>query len=411
MNGAIKRCVNLDWLEIDALEPTEGLDADFFRSQGFEVEEREYGTRVYGQMFTIIGTDGMPFLEIRRQPKTPMLSENDVHLRLCNRTCYMDNAADLLAQFCQRYQYWYQRIVRVDICLDFEHFDFGDDPKKFIQRYISGKFTKINQSNITAHGLDEWSGRDWNSLSWGSLKSDIGTKMYDKTLELYDASTHEWRKPYIRQAWQKCGLVHDWLRCAKIDANGQTYYPRIWRIEFSIRSNVKGWFLIERDGKAKAKQSIRNNLDMYDNRAKLLTLFASLAQHYFHFKYYEPDKPKYKCPDKRLFDWSDQQYTYKVEKLVSDAKPEKPLSSLLAKIRQYREHHHDQDIQQACRILIRALEDDYFRYEAGTHFTLDELTALRMTMKQRTTGDDTDPAILMRNIKALLKLNDKTAPF
>ena len=51
-----KRCVNLDWLEIHAREPVgQPHNADYFRNQGCEVQEREYGTRVYREMFVIYG--------------------------------------------------------------------------------------------------------------------------------------------------------------------------------------------------------------------------------------------------------------------------------------------------------------------------------------------------------------------
>lgn len=411
MTANVRRCVNLDWLEVDALEPANGQDAEYFRSHGLVVDEREYGTRVFGQMFTIYGGDHLPFIEIRRQPKTSILSEQDVHLRLCNRTCYFDNAAQLLADFMYQWNYTFMRIVRVDICLDFEHFDKGDDPKAFLLRYLSGKFSKINQANIHSHGKDEWSGRNWNSISWGSPTSDIGTKMYDKTLELYDETTNRYKKPYIRQAWQVCGLVDNWEDCTKHDATGNQYKPTIWRVEFSIRSSVKNWFKILRDGKNKNKQSIRNTLEMYDSRDKLLMLFASLAQHYFHFKYYEPEQRKDRCKDKVLFQWSEMEYTYKVEKVAADSKPNKPLMTLLSKIRVYRECHYDDKVREACNLLIKYISDEEARIEAGTHFTTDEIIALRTAISLKAQGDNTDVTILLRNIKALLKINDKTAPF
>lgn len=406
-----KRCVNLDWLEVDVLEPHYGLDPDYFRAQGFIVEEREYGTRVYEQMFTLYGTDGYPLLEVRRKPKTPLLSPQDVHLRLVNRTCYYDNAADIMDEFIRRYDYMFIRLTRVDICLDFEKFDRGDDPKAFLLRYLAGKYSKINQSNIHGHGTDQWNGRDWNSISWGSPQSDIGTKMYDKTLELYDQTTHAWKKPYIRQAWKECGLVDDWMKCTKHDKDGKEYQPRIWRVEFSIRSSVRNWFLIQRDGRAKNKQSIRNDLEMYKGRDKLLTMFATLSLHYFRFKHYEPDVRKDRCKDKILFDWKEEQAVYKVEKMATDRKPQKPLLSLLGRIRDYRDSHHQPTIASACDIIIRAIEDEEQRIEAGAMFTPEEIQALRIAVNYKSAGANTDVTILLRNIKALLKLNDKTAPF
>ena len=111
-----RRCVNLDWLEIDCCEPSAGLDANYFRSQGFAVDEREYGTRVFAQMFTILDEHGIPYIEIRRKPKTIILDPRDVHLRLCNRTCYYDDAALQMQHFADRFGYIIMRIVRVDIC-------------------------------------------------------------------------------------------------------------------------------------------------------------------------------------------------------------------------------------------------------------------------------------------------------
>lgn len=406
-----RRCVNLDWLEVYVQEPPQGLDPDYFRGQGFVVEERDYGTRVFAQMFTLLDSDGYGFMEIRRQPKTSIMSPLDVHLRLTNRACYNNNAADLMAEFIERHGYWFQRIVRADICLDFELFDSGDDPKKFILRYLSGKYSKINQANISGHGRDQWSGRDWNSLSWGSPTSDVSTKMYDKTLELFDECTKRYRKPYIRQAWRECGLIDNWDTCTKYDPLGNLYTPRIWRVEFSIRSGKKGWFLIYRDGKARNKQSIRNNLEVYSGRDKLLMLFASLAQHYFRFKHYDPNQRKDRCEDKVLFQWQAMEYTYKVERLASDAKPDRPLSTLLAKIRAYRESHFDTNVREACSILIRFITDEQMKLEAGTHFSREELQALRLALSLKSQRDNTDVAILLHNIKALLKLNDKTAPF
>ena len=92
------RCVNLDWLEVHAYEPiVTSLNAIYFRSQGWIVDEREYGTRVYREMFTLRGRDNMPLLEVRRNPASQGLNgvhqANECHIRLVNRACYFDDAA------------------------------------------------------------------------------------------------------------------------------------------------------------------------------------------------------------------------------------------------------------------------------------------------------------------------------
>ena len=64
------RCVNLDWLEISAEESNSRYpcDADYFRSRGFIVHERDYGTRVWGEVFTIEDENGHDWIEVRRRP-------------------------------------------------------------------------------------------------------------------------------------------------------------------------------------------------------------------------------------------------------------------------------------------------------------------------------------------------------
>ena len=136
------RCVNLDWLEVCALEPIDSPhDPNYFRACGFVVEVRGYGTKVWEEMFTLLGEDGLGFIEVRRKPKSEIIAQNICHLRLVNRACYFPDAADLMKQFLDQYGYEFHHITRVDICLDFEKFDYGDDPQVFLQRYIEKKYS------------------------------------------------------------------------------------------------------------------------------------------------------------------------------------------------------------------------------------------------------------------------------
>ena len=46
------------------------MNAEYFRNQGYVVIERDYGTRVYSEMFTIEDEHGQPFIEVRRNPQS-----------------------------------------------------------------------------------------------------------------------------------------------------------------------------------------------------------------------------------------------------------------------------------------------------------------------------------------------------
>lgn len=355
------------------LEPiTEhSLNADYFRSDGWEVRQRDYGTPIYHEMFTLYGTDGLPLLEVRRNPKSAagtvskgVLDPRSSHIRLCNRTCYMEQAAGIMQQFIDRYHYQLGRICRIDICLDFEKFDSGDDPQKFLNRYINGKYSKLNQSAISLHGLDCWDGRYWNSVKWGSPKSMVTTKFYDKTKELQEQSD----KPYIRQAWFECGLVSDWRTLEKTKQDGTTYKPRIWRVEFSIKSSEKNWFVIENPYNNKPRlRSIRHTLDRYLTRSQMLDVFFSLANHYFHFKkvvYIDNGtnpadrqlQRKDRCPDKMLWDTKAVAVFYKLANVVSSEKKNNKAERLLKYLYEYQSQTISPAIQKALYTIIEHLE-------------------------------------------------------
>lgn len=409
------RCINLDWLEVDCLEPdATPKDIFYFQRQGYDCIDRGYGTRVYSEMFVINDSEGHAWLEVRRKPKTPLLDPRDVHLRLHNRTCYENDAANQLRDFIRNQGYVFLRVVRADVCLDFEYFDSGDDPNKFLIRYLNGVYSKINQANVHAHGTDRWEGRFWNSISWGAPTSQIGTKLYNKTMELYDQQSGQFGKPYIRQAWLESGLIDDWYTVTKtrrvLDASGiektVVYRPAIWRLEFSIRSSVKNWFVIEKDGKEQDYYSVRNDLTMYDDRQKLLTIFATLCRHYFRFKYYEEGQRKDRCKDKALFAFKGINTVYTLHHpTLSEKTAERPLNILIAKLRAIRERNHTNEIRHACNTLVNFLENNCRMQELNKSFSREELEALQLATSWKFKGDKRELSVLVEEIRKLLAIN------
>lgn len=408
------RCCNLDWLEVHAREPFGSRrDALYYTSLGYHVAVREYGTRVYREMFTILAPNGDGLLEIRRAPSSSGLhgihDENECHIRLTNRTCYFDNAARLLDDFLQKHGYTDIHISRVDICLDFERFDFGDDPAAFVRRYFRHRYAKINQGRISGHGEDTWSGQEWNSLAWGSKSSAVTTKMYDKTLELYDAKLDRFAKPYIREAWFRSGLIDDIQRVTK---NGEKV--TIWRVEFSLRSAVKNWVPIELDGNAGKYQSLKNTLQVYDSREKILVMFASLARHYFRFKKYEENKRKDRCKDKLLFDFTSEQQVYKIGQpdvcLGSGNSFKSQFNRLILKLRAYQQTHFGAEIHKACDTLIQAITEEDMRNDLANPWSNEELMFLRKLLYVRTTQRDLTYNAAVEEVKRLLNITERTLP-
>lgn len=396
----ISRCINIDWLEVYAIEPQNEKphNADYFRQVGLHVVERDYGTPIYHEMFKIYGNDDLPLIEVRRNPKSTqgqqvngVLAPGSCHIRLCNRTCYFDDAAELLQRFLDTYHYSLQRISRIDLCLDFEYFDSRDEPQKFLNRYIKGKYSKINQSAISLHGLDCWDGRYWNSVKWGSPKSMVSTKFYDKTLELKQQSD----KPYIRQAWYSAGLVDDWRTLERYGENGERYQPKIWRVEFAIKSHEKNWFVVENPYNTKPKlRSIRHTLDRYFTRQQMCDVFFSLVDHYFHFKYVEyinsgndgataKLQRKDRCRDKVLFDTNAVSVFYKLANVHTSEKKNNKVERLLRYLYDYQSTTIDPKIHKALYTIIEHLERSIHIEDAVSQIDEKTIKIMQLLIQRR----------------------------
>lgn len=310
------RILNIDWLEIYCIEQIdEPRDAEFFRKQGFEVIERDYGTPIYKEMFTIC-ENGNPYIEIRRNPYSlksvgGIMQDGSCHIRLCNESCYHDNPIDEMRTFILTYDFVYKSIARIDICLDFNTFDNGWTPQRFINAYMRSNISKVNQTNVSCHGSDNWDGRSFNSLKWGAVTSPISTKLYNKTLEMRQGED----KSYIRQWWQ-CGGDFVGMAIKPDDVTGLDMTKDVWRLEFSIKAQAQA-----RKRKSGNEEKFTLHLFDYDTKEKLWQRFCELYEMYFDFrkKEYVYDekkqerhlKRKYDCKRIKLFDFSDRCIKYK----------------------------------------------------------------------------------------------------
>lgn len=399
MGKPVKRCVNVDWVEVYALESNMRypVNADYFRSQGLFVREREYGTRVWKEMFEIEDEHGEPWIEVRRNPasgdsKFNGLNERSVHLRLKNWYCYTEQPVTDLMNFMALHDYEFRRIFRIDICYDFTQFDSGDNPEKFARRYVERKYSKINQCKVAFHGNDGWATFDWESLSWGAPKSMIGTKMYNKTKEMAQPDSD---KPYIRRQWFDCGVVDNPLHC-----------PDVWRVEFSLKSIVDGWIRYEKQGGKKVESKLMpHRLSMFDTRDKLWQRFEELAFHYFHFRHVEhvgkskalvapalesirdntdlPLKSKKLCRDKFLFNFNLNREFLQVQGVPHVSRPDNFEKTLRSKLVYFREHVLDMNVRKSIDVIVDFL-DDHEVLRLTPHGGYDALLALKLAIATRT---------------------------
>lgn len=426
------RCVNLDWLEVSAEEDNSRYpcDADYFIRQGYWVKQREYGTRVWGQVFTIDDEQGHPWIEVRRDPPSGAssftgLNERSCRLRLVNSQCYVVDCVERLRQFMLKHGYIFKKIFRIDIAYDFEYFDSGDQPARFARRYVQGRYRKINQAKLNAYGQDNWSIFQWQTLSWGSPTSMVSTKLYNKSLEIQTVSKE---KVYIKRAWFDAGLVDDPINFTKLGRDGKPYTPEIWRVEFSMKSKAEGWLVIEDQGGKKVKKKpILHKLSLFDSPDKLWQRFQDLAYHYFRFKIsrYKEERNgvsgaalstnaskddwtlmrKDRCPEKYLFKWDKDHEFWQVKDVIDAAKPDNELAILKRHLIRYRNSHTDEKVREACSCLIDVLEkEDLRRYTPKQIFS--EVEALRRALALRMKHPDVDIIETIAEIQEML-FNDE----
>lgn len=304
MQNQPTRCVNIDWLEMYVLEPSEPRDQRYFESLGLMVSDRGYGTKHWSEVFTVLDDRGSEFMEIRRKPRAnstgshTVYPDNACNLRLVNRYCYYDTACWMMSDFIEKHSYRIRRIFRLDLAIDFKIFDSGDKPETVIRRIVRHRYTKVYQARRTVHGEDHWSDCDDNSISWGKRGSMVVTRFYNKSLELAQVKD----KPYIRQAWFEAGLIDDPLQPIVCDECGRVVGDPVWRLEFQINSSARGWFVIDKEHR---NEYVEHTLETYWSRPLIQQAIACLASHYFSFRIFEPNKTKYDCKEKILFKFED----------------------------------------------------------------------------------------------------------
>lgn len=299
------RCVNFDWLEIFCVEQqgfparTSDYYAGVYGSDSVNV--RAYGTPMYADMFTVC-EHGHPIFEIRRNPLSKiseggLFPDTCCHIRLSNRACYYPDPCGLLLRFIHQHHINFVSTKRVDLCMDFNHFDTGENPATFLRDYFANKYAKINQISFDDHGRDAWEVKAHNSAKWRSQSAGISTKLYNKTEELRRQG-HD--KPYIRAAWSACGL----------DTNTD-----VWRVEFAIQPVFKNLV------KTETGETMPCDILMFRTRDMISELFFMLADRYFDFRVVET------LADGTIKrkDRSRRKVLFKIKNEDKGWKPEKPL--------------------------------------------------------------------------------------
>lgn len=300
------RIFGIDWLEMFVSEnPSVDYSAEGFEARGWWVQRRDYGTMQMAEMFILLDKSAHPFIEVRRKPratgkdgKQTVYEEGDSYIRLNNLYCYDENPMKVMTDFLEREQYTIKKIYRIDLYIDIVRFDSGDIPKKVARRIVNHTYAKVNQTKRRTNGDDTWTEcfEDW--ISWGAKGSMVSTKFYNKTKELQDTGMH---KTYIVENWRRHGIVDN-----VIDIMKEGQQVEVWRIEFSIKGNAKGWIYIDKsDSEDGRRHLLPHNPTVYADKQGIINAIANLIPYYFKFRIYREGIKKSNCKEKILFRFTD----------------------------------------------------------------------------------------------------------
>lgn len=450
------KCINLDWLSVYCLEPKGVvMNAAYFKNLGWSVEEREYGTPQYREKFTLMN-GRHPFLEIERNPYSlkqngGIFEPESCHIRLANRTLYQPNPVQQLTNFILKYGYEYKGISRVDVCCDLTIFDNCMKPQDLANKYMKDKIWKVHQSKIDAHssdGDDSWrikmelgahgretkTGRTWNSLKWGSPKSALSTKLYNKTLELETNSG----KFYIKDTWVKAGLCdlqkvrYEYrnpktkeieIRTKQISVVPGTAINQeipieeakkidVWRVEFSINSEGRKWIDLGDN------HIVDLSLNAFDNLDSLAATFFTCSEWLFCFIYAKwitqgatrIKERTNRCKKLQLFNTKFLHSHYKPQRQTEMEDPSRTEKIMMYRlIQKSKDENLSEAYREACHQVARNLSKEHGDWWLPDAEDYGKLTSRNLEQRRRTEYKEDHPRSVVEFRKWAERQSELTA--
>lgn len=272
--------INVDWLQVFCHDMNYGLlNEIYYEKSAYEFVKMEYSSRHFREIWEVRNMDGEKYATIQRCPFSSVISSDGAIIQLANRELYRHCFASEFLIFLRSHGFKYKSISRLDVCFDSNCLRNNLQYPSFIRRIIEKRYLKNNQSKIAGSFSAEGSlniNSDWNSLRWGSPRSGVSTKIYNKTLEMKEVK----QKPYITECWAY---------------NGLDIEKDVWRMEISIKSDASTTIRTE------TGEIFRITPDSLGNPSVVEDVFFSYAKKYFAFKRNDGTKNKTRMKDVEIF--------------------------------------------------------------------------------------------------------------
>lgn len=269
--------LQVDWLQLNIRNTGNG----FKLHPDFELVDLNKPNSIFAKLYEW-RYKGEKIGLLQAEPHSAIIDKNTLILQVENKLLYNSGIGVIMQNYLACNNWEFKGFTRLDIAFDFNHFKDGLHPQEFIKQFLSGQVRKTDKTKIsTVAESGEHEGLhllQYEYIRFGSGKSDLTYYLYNKSKELLDVKD----KPYIREKWLKSGLknVFD-----------------VWRLEFRIRGNQK---MIVDTFTGESKTLREFGLDLLQPKS-LETLFFSLAEKYFDFRYHTHQANVSRLPRIELF--------------------------------------------------------------------------------------------------------------
>lgn len=250
-----KYCISVDWLQVYCLNNLSDVpQSGYADCREFSSEKTAHITPLWQEVY-VIKYQGMDVATYCRFPRSSAIDVRGCTIKLHNRVLYSAGFIEMLKSIMKFLNVQYVGVTRLDLCYDCNWLHGHRSVHDFLFQYFvhapycSGHIIRNGSRKVQINATRAQHGATViSAMRWGSKSSAVGVYCYNKSLELLEV--HD--KPWIREAWEKCGLINDYdadgwnslddrAKQASIDGGFSDKYLKtsVWRFEISIKSEGK----------------------------------------------------------------------------------------------------------------------------------------------------------------------------
>ena len=216
------RVINVDWLSLYC--GCVGLHD----IGNFKVIKQNFSTPQFAEIYNVLDELRNEIVAtIQRVPYSSIIPRDCAIVEIKNRILYEPDFMGYVTLMCDTLGLRIRSISRIDVCADFNSFNKGISPERFIKAFIENKIVKMGSTKYTIMGdqqcvkLDDKqhskTAQMYSYIRFGERSHEVSSYLYNKSKELREIKD----KPYIRAAWKRGGLDTE---------------KDVWRLEFSLRN-------------------------------------------------------------------------------------------------------------------------------------------------------------------------------